>query len=84
MKKALITGVTGQDSAYPVELLLENGFEVHGIKRRASSFNTQRVDHIYENVLMENARLKLHHSDLSDSRFRFSNEQYIKLVGNDI
>jgi GDPmannose 4,6-dehydratase len=67
MKKALITGVTGQDGSYLAELLLEKGYEVHGIKRRASSFNTQRVDHIYEDVHIENARFKLHYGDLSDA-----------------
>ena len=67
MKKALITGVTGQDGSYLAELLLEKGYEVHGIKRRASSFNTQRVDHIYEDVHIENARFKLHYGDLTDS-----------------
>jgi GDPmannose 4,6-dehydratase len=67
MKKALITGITGQDGSYLAELLLEKGYEVHGIKRRASSFNTQRVDHIYEDVHTENARFKLHYGDLTDS-----------------
>ena len=67
MKKALITGVTGQDGSYLAEFLLEKGYEVHGIKRRASSFNTQRVDHIYEDVHIENARFKLHYGDLTDS-----------------
>lgn len=67
MKKALITGVTGQDGSYLAEFLLEKGYEVHGIKRRSSSFNTQRVDHIYEDVHIENARFKLHYGDLSDS-----------------
>ncbi|GAA0856818.1 GDP-mannose 4,6-dehydratase [Aliiglaciecola litoralis] len=67
MKKALITGVTGQDGSYLAEFLLEKGYEVHGIKRRASLFNTQRVDHIYEDVHIENARFKLHYGDLSDS-----------------
>ncbi|HSD39909.1 MAG TPA: GDP-mannose 4,6-dehydratase [Rhodocyclaceae bacterium] len=67
MKKALITGVTGQDGSYLAEFLLENGYEVHGIKRRASSLNTQRVDHIYEDPHIENARFKLHYGDLSDS-----------------
>jgi GDPmannose 4,6-dehydratase len=67
MKKALITGVTGQDGSYLAELLLEKGYEVHGIKRRASSFNTQRVDHIYEDVHIQNARFKLHYGDLTDS-----------------
>jgi GDPmannose 4,6-dehydratase len=67
MKKALITGVTGQDGSYLAELLLEKGYQVHGIKRRASSFNTQRVDHIYQDPHVENARFKLHYGDLSDS-----------------
>lgn len=67
MKKALITGVTGQDGSYLAELLLEKGYEVHGIKRRASSFNTGRVDHIYEDPHVENARFKLHYGDLTDS-----------------
>jgi GDPmannose 4,6-dehydratase len=67
MKKALITGVTGQDGSYLAEFLLEKGYEVHGIKRRASLFNTQRVDHIYEDVHVENAHFKLHYGDLTDS-----------------
>ena len=67
MKKALITGVTGQDGSYLAEFLLEKGYEVHGIKRRASSFNTQRVDHIYEDPHTDNARFKLHYGDLTDS-----------------
>jgi GDPmannose 4,6-dehydratase len=67
MKKALITGVTGQDGSYLAEFLLEKGYEVHGIKRRASLFNTQRVDHIYEDQHTDNARFKLHYGDLSDS-----------------
>jgi GDPmannose 4,6-dehydratase len=67
MKKALITGVTGQDGSYLAEFLLEKGYEVHGIKRRASLFNTQRIDHIYEDVHIENARFKLHYGDLTDS-----------------
>ena len=66
-KTALITGVTGQDGAYLAELLLDKGYEVHGIKRRASSLNTQRVDHIYQDPHIENARFKLHYGDLSDS-----------------
>ena len=57
MKKALITGVTGQDGSYLAELLLEKGYEVHGIKRRASSFNTERIDHIYEDPQVEDGRL---------------------------
>ena len=67
MKKALITGITGQDGSYLAELLLEKGYEVHGIKRRSSSFNTERVDHIYEDLHADNKRLFLHYGDLSDS-----------------
>lgn len=67
MKKALITGVTGQDGSYLAELLLEKGYEVHGIKRRASSFNTQRIDHLYVDPHEENVRFKLHYGDLTDS-----------------
>ena len=66
-KTALITGVTGQDGSYLAEFLLEKGYTVHGIKRRASSFNTQRVDHIYQDPHVNNARFKLHYGDLSDS-----------------
>ena len=67
MKKALITGVTGQDGSYLAEFLLEKGYEVHGIKRRSSSFNTQRIDHIFQDPHVENARFKLHYGDLTDS-----------------
>jgi len=67
MKKALITGVTGQDGSYLAELLLEKGYEVHGIKRRASSFNTERIDHIYEDPYVEDGRFRLHYGDLSDT-----------------
>jgi GDPmannose 4,6-dehydratase len=67
MKKALITGVTGQDGSYLAEFLLDKGYEVHGIKRRASLFNTQRVDHIYEDPQVENSRFRLHYGDLTDS-----------------
>lgn len=67
MKKALITGITGQDGSYLAEFLLAKGYEVHGIKRRASLFNTQRVDHIYEDPHVNNARFKLHYGDLTDS-----------------
>ena len=66
MKRALITGVTGQDGSYLAEFLLEKGYEVHGIKRRASLFNTQRVDHIYEDPHVDNRHFVLHHGDLSD------------------
>ena len=67
MKKALITGVTGQDGSYLAELLLEKGYEVHGIKRRASLFNTQRVDHLYQDPHVNNRNFVLHYGDLSDS-----------------
>ncbi len=67
MKKALITGVTGQDGAYLSELLLKKGYEVHGVKRRSSSFNTERVDHLYEDPHEENRRFILHYGDLTDS-----------------
>jgi len=67
MKKALITGVTGQDGSYLAELLLAKGYEVHGIKRRASLFNTQRVDHIYEDPHVEHQHFVLHYGDLADS-----------------
>ena len=67
MKKALITGITGQDGSYLAEFLLEKGYEVHGIKRRASSFNTQRVDHIYQDPHVENQNFVLHYGDLTDS-----------------
>ena len=66
-KTALITGITGQDGSYLAEFLLEKGYIVHGIKRRASSFNTQRVDHIYQDPHIENANFKLHYGDLTDS-----------------
>jgi len=66
-RKALITGVTGQDGSYLAEFLLEKGYEVHGIKRRASTFNTSRVDHIYQDPHIDNARFKLHYGDLSDT-----------------
>lgn len=67
MKKALITGITGQDGSYLAELLLEKGYQVHGIKRRASSFNTQRIDHIYQDPHVEHQNLILHYGDLTDS-----------------
>lgn len=67
IKKALITGVTGQDGSYLAELLLSKGYEVHGIKRRASSFNTQRVDHIYQDPHVDNRNFVLHYGDLTDS-----------------
>jgi GDPmannose 4,6-dehydratase len=67
MKIALITGITGQDGAYLAELLLSKGYMVHGIKRRSSLFNTQRIDHIYEDPHIDNQHFKLHYGDLSDS-----------------
>lgn len=67
MKKALITGITGQDGSYLAEFLLEKGYEVHGIKRRSSSFNTHRVDHIYQDPHIDNARFYLHYGDLTDT-----------------
>ena len=66
-KVALITGITGQDGSYLAELLLDKGYLVHGIKRRASSFNTDRVDHIFQDPHVDNARFILHYGDLSDS-----------------
>ena len=66
-KIALITGVTGQDGAYLAELLLSKGYEVHGIKRRASSFNTDRIDHLYHDLHESDVRFILHYGDLTDS-----------------
>lgn len=67
MKKALITGITGQDGAYLSELLLEKGYEVHGIKRRSSLFNTDRIDHLYQDPHKSNTKMFLHYGDLTDS-----------------
>ena len=67
MKVALITGITGQDGSYLAELLLKKGYFVHGVKRRASSFNTQRIDHIYQDLHEEHVNFKLHYGDLTDS-----------------
>ncbi len=66
-KIALITGITGQDGSYLAEFLLDKGYEVHGIKRRSSSFNTDRIDHLYQDPIIENRKLILHFGDLSDS-----------------
>lgn len=66
-KVALITGITGQDGSYLAELLLEKGYMVHGMKRRSSSFNTSRIDHLYQDIHNKDARLKLHYGDLTDS-----------------
>ena len=67
MKKALVTGITGQDGSYLAELLLEKGYEVHGIVRRASTFNTDRLEHIYKDPLVDNTNLYLHYGDLADA-----------------
>ena len=67
MKKALVTGITGQDGSYLAELLLEKGYEVHGIVRRASSFNTERLDHLYKDPLVDDTNLYLHYGDLADA-----------------
>ena len=67
MKKALVTGITGQDGAYLTELLLDKGYEVHGVKRRSSLLNTDRIDHLYQDPHEKNLRLKLHYGDLTDS-----------------
>ncbi len=67
MRKALITGVTGQDGSYIAELLLEKGYEVHGVIRRASNFNTERIDHIYKDVHSDNVKFFLHYGDMTDS-----------------
>ena len=67
MKKALITGVAGQDGSYLVELLLEKNYEVHGIKRRSSSLNTHRVDHLYQDPHENNPKFFMHYGDLTDS-----------------
>ena len=67
MKKALITGITGQDGSYLAEFLLAKGYQVHGIKRRSSLFNTQRIDHIYQDPHVENSNFTLHYGDLTDT-----------------
>lgn len=67
MKKALITGITGQDGSYLAEFLLEKGYQVHGIKRRSSLFNTQRIDHLYQDPHVDHQQLILHYGDLTDS-----------------
>ena len=84
-KVALITGVTGQDGAYLSEFLLDKGYEVHGIKRRSSSFNTQRIDHIYQDQHIEDSDLILHYGDMTDSsnllHIMFEiNTQYTKVI----
>ncbi len=72
MKRALITGITGQDGSYLAELLLEKGYEVHGVKRRSSSFNTGRIDHLYRDEHEQSARLFMHFADLSDAASVFT------------
>ena len=67
MKVALITGITGQDGSYLAEFLLKKGYKVHGIKRRASSFNTERIDHLYQDPHIDNRNLFLHYGDMTDS-----------------
>ena len=76
MKKALITGITGQDGSYLAELLLDKGYEVHGIVRRASTFNTSRLDHLYKDPLVDDTKLFLHYGDLADA------VQLVKLLYN--
>src|SRR4030067_173451 len=66
-KKALITGITGQDGSYLAEFLLNKGYEVHGLKRRTSLFNTDRIDHLYQDLHEKNVRFFLHHGDMTDS-----------------
>ena len=66
-KRALITGITGQDGSYLAEFLIKKGYEVHGLKRRSSSFNTQRIDHLYQDPHNPNPSLILHYGDLTDS-----------------
>ncbi len=66
-KTALITGITGQDGAYLAELLLAKGYRVHGVKRRSSSFNTERIDHLYQDPHLSDVRLKLHYGDMTDA-----------------
>ena len=77
-KKALITGVTGQDGAYLAEFLLGKGYEVHGIKRRASSFNTERIDHLYQDPHVPGSRFKLHYGDMTDSSSLVSTVQKVR------
>ena len=67
MKKALVTGITGQDGSYLAELLLQKGYEVHGLIRRASSFNTSRIDHLYQDPHVNGIHLFLHYGDISDA-----------------
>ena len=80
-KTALITGITGQDGAYLAEFLLEKGYEVHGVRRRASLFNTARIDHLYRDVHEPEVRMFLHYGDMTDSRY-FRPTEVESLVGD--
>jgi GDPmannose 4,6-dehydratase len=80
MKRALITGITGQDGAYLAEFLLKKGYEVHGIKRRTSLFNTDRIDHLYQDPHENDPRLVLHYGDLTDSTNLGSNPEFVESV----
>lgn len=82
MKKALITGVTGQDGAYRAELLLAKGYEVHGLKRRSSLFNTDRIDHLYQDPHEAGAHFVLHHGDMTDSSSLVRIIQQVRLDEN--
>ena len=82
MKKALITGITGQDGSYLAEQLLDKGYEVHGMIRRSSSFNTGRIDHLYNNAEVSGKRFFLHYGDLTDSSNL--NRLLEKLISEDI
>ena len=79
-KKALITGITGQDGSYLTEFLLDKGYEVHGIKRRSSSLNTQRIDHLYEDPHDNDPKLFLHYGDLTDSSNIFRIIKKVRLM----
>ena len=81
MKKALITGITGQDGSYLAEFLLEKGYEVHGLKRRSSSFNTERVDHLYQDPHTPDRRFIMHYADMTDARRRMAAE-HVHLPGD--
>ena len=73
MKKALITGITGQDGSYLAQFLIDKGYEVHGVRRRSSSFNTGRIDHLYKDIHDENVRMPF--GDMTDSRFAKYNKK---------
>ena len=82
MKRALITGITGQDGAYLAEFLLQKGYEVHGIKRRTSLLNTNRIDHLYEDPHQEKRRLVLYYGDMTDSTSLIHVVQQVRRVFN--